>query len=168
MIDLNFVIPVEEVVFLLSTALLLISAVLVIELRSHVYAAFFLEMVGLANAVLFALQGLTLIAIFQLIVYVGATVTFILFSILMFKEVEPVKPTLRYLDLLIGSSIAGLLAAGGLAVYKLAPATSNLSLDVLLPEKFISEYGLALFLVFFTLLTTLIEALVIARREVSS
>ena len=168
MIEFNLLIPIEDVIFLFSAALLLISAVLVIELRSHVYAAFFLEMVGLANAILFALQGLALIAIFQLVVYVGATVTFILFSVLMFKEAKPVKPGFKLLDLLIGAGIAGLLAAGAFSIYKISPTTGKLSLDAILPEKIVSEYGLALFLVFFTLLTTLIEALVLARREVSS
>ncbi len=168
MIEFNFLIPIEDTIFLFSAALLLISAVLVIELRSHVYAAFFLEMVGLANAVLFALQGLALIAIFQLVVYVGATVTFILFSVLMFKEAKPVKPRFKLLDLLIGAGIAGLLAVGAFSIYKVSPTAGKPSLDVTLPEKIVSEYGLALFLVFFTLLTTLIEALVLARREVSS
>ncbi len=167
MIEFNLLIPIEDVIFLFSAALLLISAVLVIELRSHVYAAFFLEMVGLTNAILFALQGLALIAIFQLLVYVGATVTFILFSVLMFREARPVKPRLKLLDLLIGAGIAGLLAAGAFSIHKVSPAAGEPSLDAVLPEVIVSEYGLALFLVFFTLLTTLIEALVLARREAS-
>ncbi|MEM3869919.1 MAG: NADH-quinone oxidoreductase subunit J, partial [Candidatus Korarchaeum sp.] len=75
---MNLPMDLNPLIFLISAMLALISSLLVVFHRSIVYSAFFLSMVGIANALLFSLLGFPIIALFHLIVYVGAAVTFIL------------------------------------------------------------------------------------------
>lgn len=160
---MNLLANLDLLLFGISASLAVLSSVLVVLHRSIVYSAFFLSILGTANALLFSLLGFPIIALFHLIVYVGAAVTFILFSLVMMREVPTVEPGLRV------AAFASLI----LAVLVL----SRVFLSINAQPSFYLEYGeltsalverywFALVVASFALVTTLIEAITIARREV--
>jgi NADH-quinone oxidoreductase subunit J len=110
------------------------------------------------------LLGFTFIAIFFISVYIGAAVTFILFSVTMFEEAPKVETPIRIIALISVVLVAALLAVGfGLNIGSEIPFTSPSYMNVasLLTQK----YGFALIIASLTLITTLIEAITIARKE---
>ncbi|RDD53930.1 MAG: NADH-quinone oxidoreductase subunit J [Candidatus Korarchaeota archaeon NZ13-K] len=153
----------DLLLFGISAVLILISSLLVIIHRSIVYAAFFLSIVGIANSLLFSLLGFPIIALFHLIVYVGAAVTFILFSLVMMREVPTVEPGLK---LVAFSSL--LLAALVLSrIFLYVSAQPSFYLDYRgLTSILVERYWFALVVASLALVTTLIEAITLARREV--
>ncbi|MEM2219882.1 MAG: NADH-quinone oxidoreductase subunit J [Candidatus Korarchaeum sp.] len=160
---MNLPMDLNSLIFLISAMLALISSLLVVFHRSIVYSAFFLSMVGIANALLFSLLGFPIIALFHLIVYVGAAVTFILFSLVMMREVPTVEPGLKVAAL---SSLV--LAALVLSrIFLSVSAQPSFYLEYReLTSILVERYWFALIVASFALVTTLIEAITLARREV--
>ena len=76
---------------------LIVFAVLVVGQKSLIYSAMSLGLLGMANAGLFAFLGYTLIAVFHLVVYIGAAVIFIMFSVTMFREVPDIEVSSKIL-----------------------------------------------------------------------
>ena len=151
-------------VFLLLAFVAIVSAILVVEHRSLIYSALFLGILGMANAVLFVLLGFSFIALFFVSVYIGAAVTFILFSVTMFEEAPKVERSIRII-----AFVSVLLTAVLLVIVFVFRFTDGIQpsyisyrdLAILLTEK----YGFALIIAALTLITTLIEGITIARRE---
>ena len=118
----------------------------------------------MANAALFTLLGFSFLALFFVSVYVGAAVTFIIFSVSMFEEAPSVERPVRIVALL-SAGVAAVILAGVFAMYLTggiqASYISYKDLASLLTEK----YGFALLIAALTLVTTLIEAITIARKE---
>ncbi len=163
-LDIALVINAGTVLFLLLAAVAVISAILVVEHKSLTYSVVFLAILGMANAALFVLLGFTFIALFFVSVYIGAAVTFILFSVTMFEEAPKVETPVRIVALVSVILVAVLLALGfglhfssGLQL----SYTSFRDLASLLTQK----YGFALLIAALALITTLIEAITIARKE---
>ncbi|HDI86695.1 MAG TPA: hypothetical protein ENF83_04745 [Candidatus Korarchaeota archaeon] len=158
-------IDLTSLAFLATSALAVASAILVVSHRSLVYAAFFLDILGTANAVLFALLGYPIVAVFQLTVYVGSAVTFILFSVVMFREVpETPVPLKEFAAVTIALTMAALLVtfhsfSGAL------PQTQAVEMKEL-TRLVVDKYWFALLLSILSMATTLIEAITLARREV--
>lgn len=152
------------ILFLLLAALAVISAIMVVKHKSLVYSAFFLGILGIANAMLFTLVGFNFIALFFLSVYIGAAVTFILFSVSMFEEAPTVERPVRIITI-ASVVVAGIVIGGVFALnFTGGVQTSYISyreLASLLAEK----YWFALLVAALTLVTTLIEAITIARSE---
>lgn len=152
------------VLFLIFAAVAIISAILVVEHKSLIYSAVFLAILGMANAALFVLLGFIFLALFFISVYIGAAVTFILFSVTMFNEAPKVETSVRIVAIISVVLVAVLLTLGfGLHLSSGNPLSyiSYRDLASLLTEK----YGFALVIAALTLITTLIEAITIARRE---
>ena len=150
------------IIFLLSSLLTVAAAALVVWHRSIVYSAFFLSMVGVGNSILFTLLGFPVIALFHLAVYVGAAVTFILFSVIMFKEAPVVEPPFRALSLVAALSIALIL----INIFSVVRAEPSFFLKLRdLTSLLVGKYWFALIVAAITLVTTLIEAITLARRE---
>ncbi len=152
--------------FIAATFLTLVSAVAVIWHKSIVYAAFFLSMLGVGNAILMTLLGYPVIALFHLVVYVGAAVTFILFSVVMLREAPMVELKERYLALIALAllSILLLYVFSGYVGMTSSYYVSYKEITALLVEK----YWFALIIAAIALVTTLIEAITLARKEVVS
>ena len=165
--SLNSLVPegADLAVFTLASIALVVASALVIKHRSLVYAAFFLSIAGMANAVLFALLGYTFIALFHIAVYVGAAVTFILFSITMFKDVGPVEPRARGLaalsTILICLALIGLFYSGWNIPLEVKPIPY-----MEMASYFLTSYWFTIIVATIALVTTLIEAITLARREV--
>jgi len=146
----DFLLDPSVLLFLLLAAVAILSSLLVIGHKSLIYAAFFLGVLGLANAALFALLGFTFIALFHVAVYVGAAVTYILFSVTLFETLPTVG---RQLRIFIGVSVvlAFVLLAVAFGTYLVEPVQ----------VAYLSYRELA------SLLTgqTLIESITLARLE---
>ena len=152
------------IIFLVLAAMSIVSAILVVEHKSLIYAALFLGTLGMANAALFVMLGFSFIALFFVTVYIGAAVTFILFSVTMFQEAPKVERPVRIIAF-VSVVLTGILLVlvfafrfsdGIQPVY-----VSYRDLASLLTEK----YGFALIIAALTLITTLIEGITIARKE---
>ncbi len=152
------------IVFLVLAALSIVSAILVVEHKSLIYAALFLGILGMANAALFVMLGFNFIALFFVSVYVGAAVTFILFSVTMFQEAPKVERPVRIIAF-VSVVLTGILLVLVFFFHftdGIQPTyVSYRDLARLLTEK----YGFALIIAALTLVTTLIEGITIARRE---
>ncbi len=162
---MSLLINLTTLTFLLTAALALISAALVVGHRSLVYAAFFLDILGTANAILFALLGFPLVAVFQLTVYVGSAVTFILFSVVMLKEVPGLTVPIR--EFAIVTIVLTVLALAGIfySATAIQPVVETVELSEL-ASLVVHKYWFALLLSILSMATTLIEAITLARREV--
>ncbi len=152
-----------SVVFILSSLMSVIAAVLIVHHKSIVYSAFFLSVLGVGNAILFTLLGFPIIALFHLSVYVGAAVTFILFSVVMLKEAPVVEPPVKALAVIA----AGVLALIMVKIFSVFSAEPSFLLNYRdLTALLVTKYWFALIVAAIALVTTLIEAITLARREV--
>lgn len=153
----------DLVIFASSAFLALISSVLVVFHRSIVYSAFFLSIVGIANAMLFSLLGFPIIALFHLVVYVGAAVTFILFSLVIMREVPTIEPGVKVLAL--SSVVLAVIVL--LRIFFAVGGQPSFFLEYRqLTSILLEKYWFALIVATLALVTTLIEAITLARREV--
>jgi len=151
------------VVFILSSLMSVVAAALVVWHKSIVYSAFFLSILGVGNAILFMMLGFPIIALFHLAVYVGAAVTFILFSVVMLKEAPVVELPTKTLAVIAAVVLALLL----IKVFSVFTAEPSFFLNYRdLTTLLVTKYWFALIIAAIALVTTLIEAITLARREV--
>jgi len=151
------------VVFILSSLMSVIAAALIVWHRSIVYSAFFLSLLGVGNAILFTMLGFPIIALFHLAVYVGAAVTFILFSVVMLREAPVVEPPTKALALIAAAVLALML----IKVFSDFSAVPSFMLNYRdRTMLLVTKYWCALIVAAIALVTTLIEAITLARREV--
>lgn len=86
---------VDTLVFLVFTLVIAVSSVLVILARQLIHATVYLTFVLLGVAGIFLLLGAELLAAIQVLIYVGAVVTLMLFTIMLttpFEEEEAAPP----------------------------------------------------------------------------
>jgi NADH-quinone oxidoreductase subunit J len=74
---------IENLVFYVFSAVMLVSAVMVVTARNPVHSVLFLILVFLNAAVLFLLAGAEFLAMVLVIVYVGAVAVLFLFVVMM-------------------------------------------------------------------------------------
>ena len=77
-----------DFVFLVISALTIISSIMVIQSRKLVHSAVYLAGALIGTAALFILLEAEFIAWVQVLVYVGAVITLILFTIMLTKKGE--------------------------------------------------------------------------------
>ena len=77
-----------DVVFLVISVLTLISSIMVVQSRKLVHSAVYLAGALIGTASLFILLKAEFIAWVQVLVYVGAVITLILFTIMLTKKGE--------------------------------------------------------------------------------
>ena len=100
-----------QVLFILVSAVMLFSAVMVVSVRRMMHAALWLIVTLLGVAVLFVLLQTGFFAVVQVLVYIGAISILIIFAVMLTRQVMSEKdPQLNR------GWVAGLAAAGGLMV----------------------------------------------------
>ena len=157
--------PLDLIVFGITGAAALTSAVMVVKHRSLVYAAVFLALLGVSNAAFFAMLGYSFISLFHIAVYVGASVTFILFSITMFRKVPSVEAPAKALA--VASGVLAVLALAYVFYTYLESPTSTVTVTYReLSRLFVERYRFPLIVASIALVTTMIEGITLARREV--
>jgi NADH-quinone oxidoreductase subunit J len=151
--------------FLVLAIALVVFALLVVKQKSLVYSALSLGLLGMVNAGIFAMLGYTFIALFHLAVYIGAAVIFILFAVTMFREAPEIELSTKILALIAIPLIA-------LALIYIYLPFSDISFTTKyftyrgLSLLFIEKYSFPLIVTALALVTTLIEAITLARKEV--
>jgi NADH-quinone oxidoreductase subunit J len=146
------------------SAVAVISSLLIVVHKSLVYSAFFLGVLGISNAVLFALLGFTFIALFQVAVYIGAAVTFFLFSVTLFEKVPVVERRIRIV--IIAAVLSTIVLLAGIFGTYFGGTTQATEVNFReLTSLLAGKYWFALIIAALTLITTLIEAITLARIE---
>lgn len=119
---------IEVAAFYLFSAILLLSAVMVITARNPVHSVLFLVLAFFNAAGLFVLLGAEFVAMILVIVYVGAVAVLFLFVVMMldinFKDLR--KGSMRFVSL--GVALGGVLLAELVVLYSAwSPAADQLS-----------------------------------------
>jgi len=156
----------EIITFISASILAILSAVMIVKTKSLIYSALFLGLLGISMAIFFALMGYQIVSLFQIIVYVGATVTFIIFSIVMLRETYVMEVSSKILSISTATLILLVFAA---IIFYTTGTYSLIPIDVSydkVTELLMENYTLPLIIVIFALITTLIEGIIIARKEV--
>jgi len=142
-----------------------IAAILSVKAREDFYSAILLGIVGLAIASLIALLGFPYVGIFQALVYVGATVMFVIMGVVfigrgMVSEKKMILPAVLV-------AVLGFFSVLQIQISPLAQQVTTvntaLSLEGLL--KVFSENLLAFFYLSLSLLALLLAGISIARGE---
>jgi len=143
-------------------------AYLVVRGRDLVYASSSLAVLGILNALMVALLGYHLVAVFLVIVYVGAAVMFIIITVSMLGGRDSKEPRDEATGLFTGATVVtvALLLAGSLAAYMGYAKPAGVSVRSV-AESLISNYAGVIALLFIALAATLVEAIAIAvpRKE---
>ncbi|MBN2257214.1 MAG: NADH-quinone oxidoreductase subunit J [Anaerolineaceae bacterium] len=100
-----------QILFVLTAAVTLFSAVMVVSVRRMMHAALWLILALLGVAILFVLLQTGFFAIVQLLIYIGAIAILIIFAVMLTRQVMSEKtPQLNR------GWVSGLAIAGGLMV----------------------------------------------------
>ncbi len=159
------------VVWLLVAVLTMGAAVAVAVLENLVHAAFCLLLVLLGVAGLYAFAGADLIAVLQVLLYVGGVVVLLLFAIMLTSRVGNPDAGVPAIHPALGAVAAA--ALGGLLAYALLVATRWPEVETAAAQPTTATIGEALlgeFLLPFEvasvlLLAAAVGAVVIARRD---
>lgn len=137
---------------------------LVVRSRDLVYASASLAVLGSLNAILIALLGYTLVAVFLIVVYVGAAVMFIIIVVSMLGGRGP-ETRDEYKGLFAGAAFAtsSLLLVYAMNAYLGYRAPGNIRVSDVATEM-LSSHSFVIGLVFLALAATLVEAIAISRR----
>src|SRR5271157_2608897 len=103
----------EQIIFLISAALILASAMMVVITRNLIHAALWLVSALFGVAVLFAILNASFLAVVQVVVYIGAIAILFIFAVMLTrKEMRDRGPQLNNSWWL--NAIISLLTFGGL------------------------------------------------------
>ena len=153
-----------EFICLLSSLATILSAVLAVKAKEDFYAAILLGITGLLTASLLALIGYGFIAVFHALVYVGATVMFVIFGVVLIGRTGGVEKK-AFLPAILAST---LLAISLLALFLevQAPGASFASLDLnKLQALLFQENPMAVLFLAFSLVVLVISGLMLASGE---
>lgn len=156
----------SELASILGAAGMVAAGMMVVKERSLVYASVYLAVVAVFNAGLMALLGYTMVAAFQVVVYVGAAVLFIIIAVTLMGE--PVRREPRSVPYAVLVFALGLISFTALLLRVASeiqpPPKATVTLSEVL-DMFQSVYLVPVILAFVALAAVLIEAAVLARRE---
>jgi NADH-quinone oxidoreductase subunit J len=122
----------EQILFLLTGALILVSGLMVVTVRKLLHAALWLVVTLFGVAVLYALLQASFLAVVQVVVYIGAIAILFIFAVMLTRrEMRDQGPQTRPNWWI--AALLGLLVLGGLTFLILgAPAADRM--PVALPE----------------------------------
>lgn len=143
---------------------MMLAAYYVVRSKDLVYASGSLALLGLLNATLIALLGYTIVAIFLVIVYVGAAVMFIIVSVSMLgggTGEERDEASGAFAGAAVGAAFFLLLASTGLYKAFVRPESVNMQS---ISDLLLNKYLVVIAILFVALAATLVEAISIAKR----
>jgi NADH:ubiquinone oxidoreductase subunit 6 (subunit J) len=160
---------IDEIVFAALAALTIVAAVVSLESKQVVYGAISLAFSFLGVAGLFILLDATFVALFQIIVYIGAIAVLILFTVMLVTkdvEAEATREPIRPLAILIAVAIAVVvsLVASFSNFANIYPVSSNLSVADI-GSLLTGQYGFALEILGLILGASIVGALTLAKLE---
>jgi len=139
--------------------------------RNVVYSAFALMGALLGTAGLYALLSADFLAVVQILVYVGGILVLTLFAIMLTHQIADVKISNRSVGRLPAALILGVVGAGmGLALFrapwKMADPGAASPTTYGIGQSFLTDYLLPFELASVVLLTALVGAIVLSRKEI--
>ncbi|MCY0874403.1 NADH-quinone oxidoreductase subunit J [Acidianus infernus] len=155
------------ILFLFFSIISISSAIFIVSSKNLFYAAISLAFLGVSIAVLIALISFqySLYSVFHLLLYVGATVVFLSISLVMFKGLEVRQINTAWAQVVAGVSavlifIAVVLSLSGVQVSQVGEINLQTLSSIILEKYWFPAVVLVV-----GLLTTLIEAITLARRD---
>ena len=135
---------------------------LVVRGRDLVYSSAALAVLGLFNAMMISILGYYLVALFLVVVYVGAAVMFIIITVSMIGGKEE-SPRLEHQGFFAGAAVlvAGILLVSSLAAYMGYAKPPHVSIRSV-SDSILRNYVGVIVLLFIALAATLVEAIAIA------
>ena len=158
-----------EIAFIILSVMAVSSAILALESKEIVYGAISLMIMLMSMAGFFILLDAPFVAMFQIIVYVGAVAVLILFTVMLVKREKWIKTEvsgLRAAGILSGLTLAfafGLLLFQSNLASIYASERNSSFMDIGI--QMISEYWLVLEVLALLLSASLIGALTLAKLE---
>ncbi len=153
----------ESLALLTAMGLSVVGGIGAVAARRTIYAAFYLAIVGVGIATFMAILGFTYLGLFHLLIYVGASVSFLAFTVLMVEAEQEPPPRHRLSYVLLSVLIATVL------VYPLylflPPAVERVTVNLgIFVENLASRFEYPVIITLIALAAVLIEAISIARR----
>ncbi|MDT7900379.1 MAG: NADH-quinone oxidoreductase subunit J [Acidianus sp.] len=155
------------ILFLFFSIISISSSIFIVSSKNLFYAAISLAFLGVSIAVLIALISFqySLYSVFHLLLYVGATVVFLSISLVMFKGLEVRQINIAWAPIVAGVSavlifIAVVLSLSGVQLGQVREINLQTLSSIILEKYWFPAVVLVV-----GLLTTLIEAITLARRD---
>ncbi len=159
---------VQIILFAFFGVMSIAFGIYIVRAKNVFYGAVSLAFLGVSIAALIALEAPTtygIYSVFHILLYVGATVTFLAISLVMFKDLE-IKIVGRSISVLAGVAVALLFL---IVIYLSLPQVSIVALKPVnfttLADDLLATYWFPIVILIIALLTTLIEAIALARRD---
>ncbi|QKQ99497.1 NADH-quinone oxidoreductase subunit J [Metallosphaera tengchongensis] len=156
-------------IFFLFSVTSLATALFIVNSKNVFYSAIALAFLGISVAILIADLDPAVYSIysaFHLLLYVGATVVFLSISLVMFKGLEVKEIRTPWAPALALLAAIGFFAVLVLSTSSVTPQAQFPSISLSsLGERIIADYWFPAVILVIALLTTMIEALSLARRD---
>ena len=159
----------EDIAFAALSALTIVAAIVSLESRQVVYGAISLAFSFLGVAGLFILLNATFVALFQIIVYIGAIAVLILFTVMLVTkdvereaEREPIQPFAILIAVAVGVVVSVVAATSNFT--NLYSTTSNLGVGNI-GQLLTGQYAFALEILGLILGASIIGALTLAKLD---
>lgn len=160
----------SEVAFFILSAITILSAILALEAREIVYGAVSLALMFLGVAGFFVLLNAPFLAMFQIIIFVGAVAVLVLFTVMLVRRekwmVEPPLSSLRVVGLVALVTIVLAFVPIIIEAGASFPTASEGSFSLAeIGVKIVGDYWLVLMALALLLTASLIGALTMAKVE---
>ena len=161
---------VPETIFYILAAIIIGSAVMVVSLKNIFHSALFLVLCFFSVAGIYILLEAEFLAAVQILIYVGAITVLIIFAIMLTHKLysakirqsnEQVIPGL----IIVGTLLVATLFALSKTAWKLSSEIPTAQSTISIGKLLLTTYVLPFEVVSVVLLTALIGAVIIARRE---
>lgn len=165
---------VQNVVFILIAAVIIVGAVRVVTAQNVVHAALYLVLTLGATAALFVLLVAEFVAWVQVLIYVGAIVVLFLFGVMLTRAPIGKNPDLDNTSIRPWAAVAGLMFLAAVAIVLWRHFASLPPLELVAPEgsqvqeigrQFLVTWVVPFEAVSMVLLAALIGALAMARKD---
>lgn len=162
-----------EILFYFFTALTAISGIALALAKNVIYAAFLLFALLLGVAAMYVFAGAEVLAMSQIIVYVGGTLIIVIFGVMLTSKIREMRPETELVNLvpgiLLALSLMGMLffviqESGVLNTSKSVPEVTNANAQMI-GQATLTVYLLPFELVSVLLLVVLIGAAYLSRKS---
>ncbi|MGC9165404.1 MAG: NADH-quinone oxidoreductase subunit J family protein [Thermoprotei archaeon] len=160
-----------DVLILATGTIVIVTAILAVEARSLVYSVMSLMVMSLGIAILFMILSASYLTIFQIAVYVGAVVSLILFTVMLFpREPKVFKLSQEGLGILTAMAFLSILLVAILGTTSYLHQTPYINIDIQqwgnrVLKDIIDQYGMSVLVLSLLLSAALIGALAIGKAD---
>jgi NADH-quinone oxidoreductase subunit J len=159
-----------EAIFYLLAAIIIGSAAMVVSMKNIFHSALFLVLCFFSVAGIYVLLSAEFLAAVQVLIYVGAITILMIFAIMLTAKLYSAKIRQSNEQVVPGLIIVGALLVATIltlskTAWKLSSETPEIQSTVSIGKLLLTTYVLPFEVVSVVLLTALIGALIIARRD---